>query len=116
MTASTGSRARPRLSSGSPRKVSSTFPKRSRAWPGEADSISPAVKRPGSQDHSAHVECGERHSLPQRAFYAALRDIAHELGLGYVARSTLAFADFSDVADLGRGGILRDHRSDHAIA
>ena len=50
------------------------------------------------------------------AFYAALRDIAHELGLGYIARSNLAFADLSDVADSGRGGIFRDHRSDHAVA
>ena len=33
-----------------------------------------------------------------------LGDIAHELGLGYIVRSTLAIADVSDVADLGRGG------------
>ena len=50
------------------------------------------------------------------AFYAALRDIAHELGLGYIARSTLAFAGLSDVVDAGRGGILRVHRSGHAVA
>src|ERR1700694_604062 len=39
-----------------------------------------------------------------------------ELGRGRVARSTLAFAVFSDVADIGRVGILRDHRSYHAVA
>src|SRR5436190_63754 len=115
MTASTGSKARPRLSSEWPRKVNSTFPKE-RAWPGEADSVLPAAKRPGSQDHSAHDECGEGHSLPRNASYAALRDIAHELGLGYIARSTVAFADLSDVADIGRVGILRNYRSHHAVA
>jgi hypothetical protein len=52
---------------------------------GEADSASPAVKRPGSQDHSAHHECGERHSIPRNAFCAAVRDVAHELGLDYIA-------------------------------
>ena len=66
-----------------------------------------------------------RRSIPARAaftfadaFYAALRDIAHELGhmLGFFARSPLAFASLSDVADAGRGGIFRAHRSDHAVA
>src|SRR3989442_14088020 len=98
MTASTGSKARPRLSSGWPRKVSSTFPKESPIAGRSA--FGTAVKRPGSQDHSGHDECGDRHS--RHAFYAVLRDIAHELGLGYIARSTLAFADLSDVADIGR--------------
>src|SRR5437868_14175435 len=50
------------------------------------------------------------------AFYAALRDTAHELGLGFFAGSYLARADFSDVADAGRGGILRNRRLDHAVA
>src|SRR4029453_4923127 len=72
------------------------FPKGNPEWRGEAEPFSPAVKRPGSQDHSAHDECGERHSLSRNALYAALRDIAHELGLGYIARSTLACADLSD--------------------
>ena len=46
------------------------------------------------------------HSLSPIVFYAALRDTAHELGLGFIAGSSLAFADFSDVADACRGGFF----------
>src|SRR5881296_3028191 len=116
-TASTGSRARPKHSNGWRRKAS---------WPtteGIARKVlrrngvwfPSAVKRPGSQSHSAQVQ-GAQRGARLNVFYAALRDIAHELGLGFVARSSLAFADIPDVADTGRSGILRDHRPDHAVA
>ncbi len=36
-----------------------------------------------------------------------MRDTAHELGLGFVAGSILAFANLSDVAVTGHGGIFR---------
>ena len=49
-------------------------------------------------------------------FYAALRDTAHELGLGFVAGSDLALTDISDVAAAGRSGIFRAHRSGHGLA
>src|SRR5437868_14821683 len=47
-------------------------------------------------------------------FTLRLRDVADELGLGFVARSYLALAVVSDVADAGRGGILCDPDAHHA--
>ena len=46
--------------------------------------------------HSAFAECTD----------VALGDIAHELGLGFVAGTILAFADISDVADAGAAGFF----------
>src|ERR1700738_3822236 len=117
MTASTGSKTRPRLSNGSPRKASSTSPEEIACMAGWAVPGPLAVKSPRSRKYSAQVECERTHI--QRSLNASMLrggDTAHELGLGFVAGSILAFADLSGVADAGRGGFLRGHRSDHVVA
>src|SRR3981081_1312417 len=118
MTASTGSKVRPRPSNGWPRKVS--WPSPEVAHPKIAD-IAVGFRCACRQNalfaetscEELSAECRPRAFTSLNAFCAALRDIAHELGLGYIARPTLAFADVSGVADTGRGGVLRRHCSHH---
>jgi len=111
------SRVRSKRSNGWPRKASSPFLKTVRNGEAKRLSVSPAVKRPVRRIRLRKTLSCESISIhfSPNVFYAALKDIAHELGLGQLARSDLAFAGLSDVADIGRGGIFRDHRPHHAV-
>ena len=58
----------------------------------ESNFILTRRQRPRSLIHAAKAECGDSAPILPKALSAALRDIAHELGLGQLTRSGLAFA------------------------
>src|SRR5258707_5248484 len=118
--ASIASKARPKPSNVLPRKASWRSPETIvRKQAVDAVRVRSPSKRPVRRSILRRVNAGKARSLSSIAFYAALRDTAHELGheldLGFFAGSHLALADLSDVADAGRGGIFRQSGADHTV-
>src|SRR3954469_20968397 len=111
------SKARPKLSNGSPRKASSRFPETVvRKQPADGVPFRSPSKGPVRRTILPKSECEKDAFVFRSRLMAALRDTAHELGLGCFAGSNLALAEPSIVPDAGDGCICRDHRSDHAAS